>query len=83
LGISFSEKRNITQSYRSEDETNAFSFGAAALATADPEEDLMKKHLRILVALVVLAGSAMAAAPQFDGGNPPPCMPGTDCVPAA
>lgn len=41
----------------------------------------MKKHLRLLVALVVLAGSALAAAPQFDGGSKP-CYP-TDpiCTP--
>ena len=44
----------------------------------------MKKYLRVLIALVVLtAGSALASAPQFDGG-PKPCYP-TDptCIPLA
>lgn len=41
----------------------------------------MKKSLRILVALVVLtAGSALASAPLQDGGDPPPCPPGTNCI---
>jgi hypothetical protein len=42
----------------------------------------MKKHLRLLVALVVLlAGSALASAHQVDGGDLPPiCHPGVDCV---
>lgn len=42
----------------------------------------MKKYFRMLVALVVLtAGSALASAPQFDGGDPKPCPPGTVCNP--
>jgi hypothetical protein len=42
----------------------------------------MKNQLRLLVALVVLlAGSALASAPQFDGGDPRPCPPNTVCQP--
>jgi hypothetical protein len=42
---------------------------------------LMKSYLRILFALTLLAGSALAAAPQVqDGGNPEPaCVPGLNC----
>jgi hypothetical protein len=41
----------------------------------------MKKYLRTLFALALLAGSALASAPQFDGGNPNGCPPGTICNP--
>ena len=41
----------------------------------------MKKYLRLLFALALLAGSALASAPQLqDGGDPPPCFPGQQCI---
>jgi hypothetical protein len=40
----------------------------------------MKKRLLLVVAFVIMAGSAFAAAPQKDGGQPPEmCVPGTIC----
>jgi hypothetical protein len=40
----------------------------------------MKKRLLLFVAVVIMAGSALATAPQKDGGQPPPgCVPGVNC----
>jgi hypothetical protein len=42
----------------------------------------MKKRLLLFVAVVIMAGSALATAPQKDGGAPPDlCPPGTVCSP--
>jgi hypothetical protein len=42
----------------------------------------MKKRLLLFVAVMIMAGSALATAPQKDGGQPPPaCPPGTVCNP--
>jgi hypothetical protein len=41
----------------------------------------MKKRLLLFVAVVIMAGSALATAPQKDGGDPIPCLPGTVCNP--
>jgi hypothetical protein len=42
---------------------------------------LMKKQIRLVLALVVLlAGSALATTPALDGGEPPICFPGMSCV---
>jgi hypothetical protein len=42
---------------------------------------LMKKYLRVLFALTLLAGSALAAPQLQDGGGDPPpmCVPGVNC----
>jgi hypothetical protein len=39
----------------------------------------MKKRLLLFVAVVIMAGSALATAPQKDGGQPPLCPPGVNC----
>ena len=57
-------------------------FRAAVLAVAEILRRMsMKKQIRLVLALVVLlAGSALASAPQFDGGAPH-CLPGQECIP--